>query len=145
MKKVILFITLSALVVSCSETKEETNKTEAPALEAPPIIQMEEDLTEVKDNIFTEYYPGKKAVKFRGEQDKEGRRNGVWLYYSENGEELSMTNYEHGVKNGHTMVKYPNGAIHYTGEYTNDQPSGVWKTYDAMGKLTSTKDYSKSN
>ena len=96
------------------------------------------------DNIFTEYYPGKKAIKFRGEQDEEGRRNGVWLYYSENGEELSMTNYEHGIKEGHTMVKYPNGAIHYTGEYTNDQPSGVWKTYDAMGKLTSTKDYNKS-
>lgn len=143
MKKAFLFITLTALVISCSETKEETKKTETPT-EAPPIIQMEEDLIEVKDNIFTEYYPGKKAIKFRGEQDEEGRRNGVWLYYSENGEELSMTNYEHGIKEGHTMVKYPNGAIHYTGEYTNDRPSGVWKTYDAMGKLTSTKDYSKS-
>ncbi len=54
-----------------------------------------------------------------------------------------MTNYEHGVRQGHSIVKYPTGAIHYTGTYTNDKPSGLWKTYDAQGKLVNTKDYDK--
>jgi antitoxin component YwqK of YwqJK toxin-antitoxin module len=140
MKKIFLFITLTVLFVSCKEeVKQEKKKVE----EVAPIIELEEDLVEIKDNIYTEFYPGKKAIKFRGEQDEKGLRNGVWLFYSEKGEELSMTNYEHGIKEGHSMVKYPNGAIHYTGEYKNDKPIGIWKTYDATGKLSSTKDYDK--
>jgi antitoxin component YwqK of YwqJK toxin-antitoxin module len=140
MKKIFFFITLTVLFVSCKEEdKQEKKKVEVVA----PIIEMEEDLVEIKDNIYTEFYPGKKAIKFRGEQDEKGLRNGVWLFYSEKGEELSMTNYEHGIKEGHSMVKYPNGAIHYIGEYKNDKPVGIWKTYDATGKLSSTKDYDK--
>lgn len=140
MKKIFIFITLIVPFVSCKEeVKQEKKKVE----EVAPIIELEEDLIEIKDNIYTEYYPGKKAIKFRGEQDEKGLRNGVWLFYSEKGEELSMTNYEHGIKEGHSMVKYPNGAIHYTGEYKEDKPIGVWKTYDPSGKLSSTKDYDK--
>lgn len=136
MKKIFFFITLTTLLASCSETKEE-KKVE----EKAPAIVMEEDLVEIKNGVYTEYYPGKKAIKFRGDQDDDGFRNGLWIFYSEKGDELSSTNYEHGVKEGYTMVKYPNGAIHYTGEYKNDKPVGIWKTYDATGKLASTKDY----
>lgn len=143
MKKLFFFIALTTLAASCSETKKE-DKSEKKVEEKAPTIEMEEDLIEIKDGVYTEYYPGKKAVKFRGEQDKDGFRDGVWHFYSEQGEELSMTNYEHGIKEGHSIVKYPNGAIHYTGEYKKDKPIGIWKTYDVSGKLASTKDYGKS-
>lgn len=143
MKTKFLFIALITLFATCSEPKEQSKKVEKTPETSSP-IEMEEDLVEIKDNIFTEYYPGKKAIKFRGEQDKDGFRHGIWLYYSEKGEELSMTNYEHGVKEGHSIVKYPNGAIHYTGEYKKDKPVGLWKTYDISGKIVSTKDYGVS-
>ncbi|MEJ6616697.1 MAG: hypothetical protein QNL61_07275 [Crocinitomicaceae bacterium] len=134
MKTKILFITLITILVSCSEPeKKENEKTEA-------VIQ-EEDLIEIKNGVFTEYYTGKKAIKFQGRQDKDGLRDGTWLFYSEAGVELSMTNYEHGVKQGHSIVKYPTGAIHYMGEYKDDKPVGIWKTYDSAGKVASVKDY----
>jgi antitoxin component YwqK of YwqJK toxin-antitoxin module len=137
MKTKILFITLITTLVSCSEPEkkenEENEKTEA-------AIQ-EEDLIEIKNGVFTEYYAGKKAIKFQGRQDKDGFRDGTWLFYSEAGVELSMTNYEHGVKQGHSIVKYPTGAIHYMGEYKDDKPVGIWKTYDSAGKVASVKDY----
>jgi len=38
-------------------------------------------------------------------------------------------------------VKYPNGNIHYTGEYQNDEMVGVWSTFDEKGNLLTKKEY----
>lgn len=100
-----------------------------------------EKLTEIKNRRFTEWYPGKKQIKFQGMLTKKGDRNGKWTFYSETGNELSMTLYENGKREGFTIVKYPNGAIHYTGEYKNDKTVGVWKTYNEKGKLVTEKDF----
>jgi antitoxin component YwqK of YwqJK toxin-antitoxin module len=100
-----------------------------------------EKLTEIKNGRFTEWYPGKKQIKFQGMLTKKGDRNGKWSFYSEIGNELSFTVYENGKKEGFTVVKYPNGAIHYTGEYKNDESVGIWKTYDEKGKLVTEKDF----
>jgi antitoxin component YwqK of YwqJK toxin-antitoxin module len=51
--------------------------------------------------------------------------------------------YDHCKRHGHTIVRYPNGAIHYYGEYDQDAKTGVWKTYDENGELVSEVDYSK--
>ena len=64
-----------------------------------------EVLVEVKNGVFTEWYPGKKQIKFQGSQDDLGRRNGIWRFYGENGVELSFTEYQEVVKNGFTVVK----------------------------------------
>ena len=100
-----------------------------------------ESLVEVRDGIFTEYYPGKKQKKFQGEQDENGQRQGKWTFYGPEGLELSTTHYEHGIRHGHSIVKYPNGAIHYYGEYNMDQQIGILKSYDMQGNLTEEKDY----
>lgn len=139
MKNALLFIALTTILFSCKEDVKEPLGTK----DTKDTLVEEEDLVVIKDGLFTEYYPGKKAIKFQGRQDKDGYRDGIWLFYSETGVELSMTNYEHGVRQGHSIVKYPSGAIHYTGEYKNDKPAGLWKTYDTAGKLASTKDYDK--
>ena len=99
------------------------------------------DLIEVKDNIFREYYPGKRKVKFEGTQDEEGKRHGKWQYFSEDGLELSMTMYEHGEKHGFSIVKYPNGNLHYHGEYKHNKLVGIWKTYSIQGELTNEVNY----
>jgi len=140
MKTLLLIIVLTSALFSCSE-EEKTLEVKKDTTEV--VTEEEEELVELKDGLLTEYYPGKKAIKFQGRQDKDGYRDGIWLFYSETGVELSMTNYEHGVRQGHSIVKYPSGGIHYTGEYKNDKPSGIWKTYDTAGKLASTKDYDK--
>jgi antitoxin component YwqK of YwqJK toxin-antitoxin module len=51
--------------------------------------------------------------------------------------------YLDGKKEGHSVVKYPNGKIHYYGSYQNDQMVGEWVSYDQQGKK-SIKDYGSS-
>ena len=52
-----------------------------------------------------------------------------------------LINNENGIKQGYTVVKYPNGAIRYRGEYKDDKIVGLWTTYDPKGKIISEKDY----
>ena len=100
-----------------------------------------ENLIEVKHGVYSEWYPGKKHLKFQGSIDKKGNRDGKWVFYSENGNEQSITVYNHGMREGFSLVKYPNGAMHYRGEYRNDKMVGIWTTYDEKGKVINEKDY----
>lgn len=127
--KIALFIFFGILVYSCNETPE-TPKEKQP-----------ESLIQIKNGVYTEYYPGRKAIKFQGAVDKNEQRQGKWVFYAENGLELSVTQYNHGKRDGHTIVKYPNGTLYYYGEYRNEVKVGVWKTYDQQGKLIEEKDF----
>ncbi|TNE55452.1 MAG: hypothetical protein EP338_04075 [Bacteroidetes bacterium] len=111
--------------------------------EVPPTKEVAEVLIERHEGQFKEYYPGRKQVKIEGVEDAEGQRHGRWVFYSENGVELSVTLYDHGKKHGHSVVKYPNGALYYYGEYDQDRKIGIWKTYDQEGKLVEEKDFGK--
>jgi antitoxin component YwqK of YwqJK toxin-antitoxin module len=92
-----------------------------------------EELVEIKDGFYKEWYPGKKQLKYEGQLDKKGAREGKWSFYSEKGGLQSFTFYSAGKKNGHSVVKYPNGKIHYYGQYKDDQMIGEWITYDEKG------------
>ena len=131
MKLALYTLLLFFIAVSCTDKKVEDSAEKSKT----------EKLTEIKNGRFTEWYPGKKQIKFQGMLTKKGDRNGKWSFYSEIGNELSFTVYENGKKEGFTVVKYPNGAIHYTGEYKNDKSIGIWKTYDEKGKLVTEKDF----
>ena len=131
MKKIVfLFVTLF-LIFGCENTTDK---------KIDKKIKIE-NLVEVKDGVFTEWYPGKKQIKFQGGQDDLGNRDGKWTFYAENGTELSFTLYDHGKKEGFSLVKYPNGRIHYRGEYQNDEMIGLWSTYDEKGNLITEKEY----
>lgn len=130
MKKIVFLLATLFLISACENNPEKKN-------EKIP----KEKLVEVKDGVFTEWYPGKKSIKFQGGQDELGNRDGKWSFYAENGTELSFTLYDHGKKEGFSLVKYPNGRIHYRGEYQNDEMIGLWSTYDEKGNLITEKDY----
>ena len=134
MKKIV-FLLATLFLISACENKSEKKKEEIP----------KEILVEVKDGVFTEWYPGKKQIKFQGGQDDLGNRDGKWTFYAENGTELSFTLYDHGKKEGFSLVKYPNGRIHYRGEYQNDEMIGLWSTYDENGNLINEKEYGERN
>jgi antitoxin component YwqK of YwqJK toxin-antitoxin module len=131
MKKIFAYFLLIILVFSCQSNKKD--------LKAP--TDKKENLVEVKNGIYTEWYPGKKNIKFQGAQDEKYRRDGKWVFFSESGNELSITFYSHGLKEGFTIVKFPSGRMHYRGEYHNDKVVGLWTTYDENGKVTNEKDY----
>lgn len=123
----LLFILLFTLSLpACTEPKKkESTKEVAP-----------EELVEIKDGHYKEWYPGKKHLKYEGELNKKGEREGKWNFYSEKGTLLSFTFYQNGKKEGFSVVKYPDGKIHYYGQYQNDKMVGEWVTYDAKGQKT---------
>lgn len=123
----LLFILLFTLSLpACKESK----KKDGAKVVAP------EELVEIKDGHYKEWYPGKKHLKYEGELNKKGDREGKWNFYSEKGTLLSFTFYKNGKKEGYSVVKYPNGKIHYYGQYQNDKMVGEWVTYDAKGQKT---------
>jgi len=126
MKYTLLYLFGFAVMVGCSE---KTDK----------IPAQQEKLVEIKDGQYSEWYPGKKQLKFRGSLDSLQQRDGKWEFYSERGLVLSMTEYSHGKRNGFSIVKYPNGRIHYRGQYLNDEQVGRWTTYDMLGKVVDEK------
>lgn len=134
--KYLLILCTFGLLLACGEEVVDTPKEDATKAE---------ELVVVKDGIFTEYYPGKKKIKFQGPQDKAGQRDGIWYFYSEEGIKISMTEFRHGKKNGVSLHKYPNGSVQYSGEYEDDKPIGLWKTYDEKGKLVDSTNYTKLN
>lgn len=132
--KYTIVLSLMILAFSCTTEKKETSKKEA-------VI---ENLIEYKDGIYTEYYPGRKKVKMRGAQDKNKVRDGKWVLLSPSGKEMSITFFEKGLREGHTIVKHPNGTINYVGEYLHNEQIGIWKFYDEKGKLIKEEDYSQN-
>jgi antitoxin component YwqK of YwqJK toxin-antitoxin module len=136
--KQLIFLSILSLFVSCSneDKASETEKKEQNNLAT-------ETLTEFKDGVYTEYYPGKKEVKIRGYKNAQDKREGKWVYYSKNGEELSITYFKNGLREGHTIVKRPNGSLNYVGEYREDKMIGIWKFYDEKGNVKREKDYNQ--
>jgi len=136
MKLLYYFIIFSAIFIfeSCSSDKQNQKKESIST-------NNEEALIELKNGIYTEYYPGRKKIKIQGAQNNDKQREGKWVFFSETGLELSITYYENGKRTGHSILKYPNGALRYVGEYENDQMIGIWKFYDEKGNLTQEKDY----
>jgi antitoxin component YwqK of YwqJK toxin-antitoxin module len=119
---------LSLLMTSCTSEKQVKEQTNEVA---------EEQLIEESREWYREYYPGKKQLKMHGTKDDQGRRHGVWEYFTETGVKLSATYYLHGKKDGFSVVYYPTGTTHYVGEYKDDKKVGLWRTYDTDGNLVS--------
>lgn len=107
------------------------------------IPQKTEQLTEVSNGKYTEYYSGRKSIKLQGLQDASNKRQGAWNYYSENGVHLSMVEYRDGLKHGVFIQKYSSGVIRRAGNYKNDEQIGEWTYYSEVGIRTEIKDFSK--
>ena len=130
--KNLIYIISVIFIFSCTRKNENT------VHEKP---QKTENLVEISDGMYTEYYPGKTQIKFQGGQDENHQRHGKWTFFNTDGHEMSISFYEHGLKHGHSIVKYPSGAIYYYGEYEDDKQIGSWKTFDQKGNLISEKNY----
>lgn len=137
MVKNIVFIFTVLLIFSCSEKKKETDEN----LSAEQFEAEEQLIMEDENGRFTEWYPGREQIKMKGTKDENGRKVGIWKFYTEKGVELTITEYKNGKKDGITIVRHPNGAVYYKGEYVMDEPVGVWKFYDEQGQLVERKFY----
>ncbi len=131
-----VIVALLVIVSACNQGDQEPKK------------QTEQDVSnyralKVVDNQgrYKEWYPGHEQLKLEGRQNEKGERTGIWKLYSKNGVVLSITVYTDGKRDGHIIVKHPNGALHYKGQYVMDERVGEWKFYDEQGNLTKTENF----
>jgi len=101
----------------------------------------ENDLIKLEGDLYTEFYPGGKAIKFQGRLDENGKRMGLWIGYMKNGKELSQSEYIHGELHGITVVKRENGTIYYSGEFDNGKKVGEWIYRNEDGSVNYVRNY----
>ena len=90
----------------------------------------------------TTWYPHKK-LQMTGEY-KDGKRDGKWMYYYENGNIWSEGYFKNGKSEGKRVTHYETGRVFYEGYYEQERRVGVWKFYDENGKFLKSVDYSKT-
>ena len=71
MKKIVFVFVSLFLIFGCKNSTDKKNDKKIKS----------ENLVEVKDGVFTEWYPGRKIIKFQGGQNELGNRDGKWTFY----------------------------------------------------------------
>lgn len=135
----VIFLTI--LLKACSPEVEkvivETYSDGRPGLEQYFEIKGEERVL-VRE---TGYYPeGQKRIEGTY---KDGKREGLWRYWYENGNLWSEGYYKADVRHGRSTVWHENGKKYYEGHYTDGERTGKWKFWDEDGKLLKEIDYNK--
>ena len=144
MKKCILFLLISMGLFSCNGEK----KSPKPEVAETKPVKVDSTLstfrlTDEKDTVqngeeIKNYKNGAKRI--RGMM-KDGKRQGVWKSWYEDGTQWSETTFKDGKKDGATTTWYENGKKRYQGFYTNDTESGKWEYWDENGKFIESKDF----
>ena len=70
-----------------------------------------------------------------------GKKEGLWKEYYDDGSLKSEGNYKNDWKTGKWKYYYPNGQLEETGEYINGKPEGEWTWYFPSGKLLRKMNY----
>jgi hypothetical protein len=116
------FIPLLALfvAVSCGQQPE------AQVASIPDARDAKSETVEV-----VEHYPNG-VLKISG-TSVDGKRDGLWESFYENGYKWSEVEYKMGAKHGDIVVFYKNGMMRYQGRYDDDDRAGIWTFYDTLG------------
>ena len=72
-----------------------------------------------------------------------GSKDGEWLRWSEDGDQLAEANYEDGHKDGPWKIWDENGVLRYDMTYEMDQKVNIWYMYDAESNLVSERNYNE--
>ncbi|HKV53547.1 MAG TPA: toxin-antitoxin system YwqK family antitoxin [Candidatus Binataceae bacterium] len=64
---------------------------------------------------------------------RDGKQDGEWTLWYENGAKASIDHYRNGVRDGLHTSWYANGQKSIEGDYRDDQRDGVWMRWDPSG------------
>jgi antitoxin component YwqK of YwqJK toxin-antitoxin module len=86
----------------------------------------------VADGFYREYYPN--GQKFVDGQYKDGRQDGDWTYWHENGTLNRKLTYKDGLPDGSWDVHRADGSLMVTRSFKLGRRDGTWTYYDDTGK-----------
>ena len=160
-----LIISLIVLLFGCSTSEKQSNK--------KSLIEHikeydEDDLIEMDNGLWTEKFSDKpitgKVYGYFGEGKHykkvyigyidNGKREGKWIIWYDNGKKKSETTYKDGKGDGLSTDWYENGQKSYEFTFKDGQPDGLWtgwyengqKKYEHTlkdGKLISEKEWNE--
>lgn len=142
--KIIFFSVIIIGLISCSNQAADEKIAEAKVEKSTKmdsttftIVSQHDTITKDGESIIK--YPNGN-VKMLGMM-KDGKREGLWKSFYENGLHWSETTFAAGIKNGKTTTWYENGKKRYEGFFTNDLESGKWTYWNEAGELVDTKNF----
>ncbi len=143
MKTRLLLFTLISVVVlfGCkSKIVEETVESYADG-SAKVVRSYKEDGREktlVKECL---YYPNHQKYMEGGYKD--GKRDGQWKSWNQNGNLWSEGTFKDGLDEGLRTIYHENGKKFIEGYYTAGKKTGTWKFYDENGNFMKEESYNK--
>jgi antitoxin component YwqK of YwqJK toxin-antitoxin module len=132
--KIYNFLIIFLLITACS-TKEEkiVDKYDDGS---PKKIEVYQQNIKIEEK---EFYPNQQ-LKYKG-NFKDGKRDGEWIYYYDDGKVWSEGGFLNDKRHGVTKVYFPNGQLRYRGGYDKGKKTGIWKFYNENGQEIHTIDY----
>lgn len=79
-------------------------------------------------------YYSNKQIEVEGEFDTDGKRTGLWTYWTPQGTKWSEGEFKNGLSNGKRCVWHKEGGKYYEGFYKNDKPEGKWIFFNKQEK-----------
>ena len=107
-------------------------------LSAPSWSVTFDDLVE-RDGLYYEKFTD---VPFSGEVTgkeqgsfRNGKREGAWVWYYEDGQLWFKENYKNNKKEGRRVIYYKSGQLRLEGNYKNGKWEGAWVFYNEVGTI----------
>ena len=104
-----------------------------------------DDLVETNGLYYKKFtdvpFTGKIAGKYHQGSIKNGKKDGPWVRYHNDGQLRSKGTYKDGKKYGPWVYYWSNGGLSSKGTYKNEKYVGPWVTYHKNGQLWFKKTY----
>ncbi|MFO7526109.1 MAG: hypothetical protein R6W68_11725 [Ignavibacteriaceae bacterium] len=128
---------LIILTVSCAINKKDNDKVWN--------LVMKEGLL-YKDSLATEPFTGHYEGKVMGKKIEfdvvDGKKNGIFVIYNQNGNVETIGYIENEKNYGEWKYYYPNGVLESVGKFREDKPDSVWNWYYMTGTVKQTGEFS---
>jgi antitoxin component YwqK of YwqJK toxin-antitoxin module len=139
MKQILILAFSITLLISCEENVTVNNDIQVSSknvvLDKP--IQKPVKVVSTTGSFMEKYENGN--LKTEGWRNSSSQRDGIWYSYYEHGVKWSELSYVDGLKEGISMVYFPDGTVHYKGQYKNDKKVGTWTFYNEDGTVKNEK------
>jgi len=132
MKKLLagLFLLGSMLAFAAGEQRVPIEKMELN--QQTSLVYVQGQQTPFTGTVEKKYASGKLEATM---EFKDGKLNGKYIIYENNGRKSTETIYKDGKENGYYYLYNSNGTYRTKGAYSMGKPVGEWEYYDKDGKL----------
>lgn len=138
MKQLIILFIISIFCNSCS-TREKVITEKFPD-GSPKVVEIYEGKNDNKLMVKRIAYYDNKHKRVEGEY-KDGKKDGKWTYWYENGRLWSEGYFKNDMSHGLRTTWHENGNKYIEGEFREGLRIGEWKFWSEEGELIKTKDY----